>query len=104
MSRNRKSEPVQDGLDLGIEVQPVLNTRKADAPRGYVRQVKISDPPLCLHCIERYNAGYSKSVPNRVTHRCWVPGMKDPLLLCSMAAMDFATMHNLTRAATGRKR
>lgn len=102
MTRKRRAqEAVQEFLDLGIafpEPAPA-STRKTQVPKdGYLRQEKLTNPPICLRCIEDYNRGLRKRAANRVSHRAWIPGWTVPQLMCAAHAADFAIEHNLGRS------
>lgn len=83
----------QPPLDLNIEdrgrfAPSVKHTRAKQ--KGYVRQTKSANPPMCPACIEEFNRKERTSVPNRVTHHIFESGWEEARAVCVIHAMEHA--------------
>lgn len=96
----------QDPLNLGLPEEPQRPpARKVKAPKGgYVRQERLSDPPMCGLCIDEMHVTKTRPVaaPNRSSHVAWLPGWPTQVRMCAAHAMDFAATHGLGRVRVGR--
>lgn len=91
---------MQDPLDFEVEIiERVQRSRKAVPQRGYLRQAKMANPPVCMRCVAEYNAGTRVRAANRVAYRVWLPEWEAPELMCGPHGADFGVQHGLTRAS-----